>query len=270
MLTTYSIVGYDKKTKEFGVAVHSKFLGVGGVVPWSSSYGAIASQSLTNSNIGTKGLEMLKKGYSANEVREYFIEKDEKIELRQFGIIDTKGNITSFTGKNCLNYANSLEGDSCVAQGNVLLGNIVLKEMVKGFEEAQGDLSSKLVNALIRGQEAGGEKRGKQAAALIVHQSGKEFLGETDKKVDLRIDDSLTPLVDLKALLETHRVECSKNHRESYFKFSGNVKSRLLDFLLELDFIGSHLEDDETLEERIIKIARDTNFKEDVFKEDVF
>lgn len=202
-LSTFSIVGFDLETKDLGVAVASKFIAVGAFVPWAkANVGAIATQALANISYGPKGLELLEKGYSAKKVLQTLIANDPQKEERQVGIVDSKGEAAAFTGSKCYAYAGHIVGSNYAVQGNILTGPEVLEAMAKAFEQTKGELVDKLLAALEAGDKAGGDRRGKQSAAIIVVREKGGYGGYTDRYVDLRVDDHPEPVQELKRLFK--------------------------------------------------------------------
>jgi len=202
-LGTFSIVGFDTETKDLGVAVASKFIAVGALVPWAeANVGAIATQALANISYGPRGLELLRRGYSAKKVLQILISDDPQREERQVGIVDSKGEAAAFTGSKCYPYAGHIIGENYAVQGNILTGPEVLEEMAKAFEQTKGELVDKLLAALEAGDKAGGDRRGKQSAAIIVVREKGGYGGYTDRYVDLRVDDHPEPVQELKRLFK--------------------------------------------------------------------
>ena len=202
-LGTFSIVGFDTETKDLGVAVASKFIAVGALVPWAeANVGAIATQALANISYGPRGLELLRRGYSAKKVLQILISDDSQREERQVGIVDSKGEAAAFTGSKCYPYAGHIIGENYAVQGNILTGPEVLEEMAKAFEQTKGELVDKLLAALEAGDKAGGDRRGKQSAAIIVVREKGGYGGYTDRYVDLRVDDHPEPVQELKRLFK--------------------------------------------------------------------
>lgn len=218
VVATFSIVGYDPKTGELGIAVQSKFFGVGSVVPWAKAgVGAIATQSYANVTYGPKGLDLLAQGKSAQETLETLLESDEQRELRQVGIVDGKGQCASFTGKNCFGWAGHIEGEHYCAQGNILAGEGVVNAMSRGFEREREkkdtELADWLMAALAAGQTAGGDKRGRQSAALLVVRAKSGYGGANDRFIDLRVEDHTRPIAELARLLDLHKQFYFETHR---------------------------------------------------------
>jgi len=195
-VSTFSIVGCDPVAGELGVAVASKYFSVGSVVPWArAGVGAVATQSYVNFDYGIIGLELLEAGLSPQDIIDSLVSADPGYARRQVGIIDFEGNAASYTGPECLDWAGGLIGDNCAAQGNILVSDKVVSRMVERFENAEGDLADKLMAALLAGDSAGGDSRGKQSAALYV-VSKKEGL-RYDRQIDIRVDDSPAPFDEL-------------------------------------------------------------------------
>ena len=203
LVTTFSIVGRDPENGDLGVAVQSKFFAVGAVVPWAKAgVGAVATQSWTNTTYGSKGLELLEDGLTAQQTLDRLIADDDDRSQRQVGIIDADGNIANYTGDECLGWAGARSGKNYTAQGNLLTGEAVVDAMGEAFEEAEGELAEKLMAALIAGQEKGGDRRGQQAAALLVEREGAGEGGFNDRYIDLRVDDHKQPIKELHRLLK--------------------------------------------------------------------
>ncbi len=209
-VNTFSIVAFDPVTGDLGVAVESKFFGVGSVVPWAQAgVGAIATQAAANVTYGAKGLELLRAGKSAKEAMKQLTDEDAHSAVRQLGIVDGKGNSASFTGEQCQSWAGHKEGKTFCVQGNLLAGEAVVTAMTTAFETAQkvegSELADWLLAALQAGQAAGGDKRGKQSAALLVVREKAGFGGANDRYIDLRVEDHPEPIQELARLLEIHK-----------------------------------------------------------------
>ncbi len=205
VVATFSIVAYDPETKELGIAVQSKVVAVGAVVPWAKAgVGAIATQSFANTTYGPRGLEMLAKGDSPEDVLKKLTDSDEMASRRQVGIVDTKGQSATFTGGECMAWCGGVKGENYCAQGNILAGEDVVKGMAKAFVESKGDLGERLIAALQAGQDAGGDKRGMQSAALLIVREGWGYAGMNDRFRDLRVDDHAEPIKELKRIYNLH------------------------------------------------------------------
>jgi uncharacterized Ntn-hydrolase superfamily protein len=209
-VATYSIVAFDPKTGDLGVAVQSKFFGVGSVVPWArAKVGAIATQSYANTTYGPEGLKLLESGRSPAQVIERLTRADPRRAVRQVGVIDSRGRAGAFTGDECLPWAGHLVGTHFAVQGNILAGETVVRAMAEAFENARRqpdtELADWLVAALAAGESAGGDKRGRQSAALLVVREHGGYGGQNDRFVDLRVEDHPEPIAELSRLLELHK-----------------------------------------------------------------
>jgi uncharacterized Ntn-hydrolase superfamily protein len=204
---TFSIVAHDAHTREWGVAVASRFLAVGSVVAWAQAgAGAVATQSYANVRYGPEGLGLMASGLSADAAIRAVTDGDDDRELRQVGMVDAGGGTATFTGTACFPWAGGVAGEAYACQGNILTGPDVIGAMTGVFETADGDLASRLLAALTAGDEAGGDRRGRQSAALLVVREGGGYLAGSDRAVDLRVDDHPRPVSELARLLELHRL----------------------------------------------------------------
>lgn len=204
---TYSVVLRDKNTGEMAVGVQSHWFAVGTRVSWGKSgVGAIATQSFTNPAYGPDGLKLLSQGKSATEVLEIITKGDEGIDFRQVAVIDANGNVAAHTGKKCIKSAGHLIGDNYSVQANMMLNDLVVPAMAKSLEQSINlPIAERVVQALLAAQDAGGDIRGKQSAALIVMGSKKTEKPWLDKTIDLRVDDHAEPLKELQRLLTVHQ-----------------------------------------------------------------
>jgi uncharacterized Ntn-hydrolase superfamily protein len=210
LVATFSIVGFDPETGDLGVAVQSKFFGVGTVVPWAKAgLGAIATQSYANIDYGPNGLASLSRGLTARETLNQLIAGDEGRERRQVGIVDARGRVATHTGSGCHAWAGHFEGTNFCAQGNLLVDEKVVKAMAEAFVEARAlpgsELADWLMAGLAAGQAAGGDKRGQQSAALLVVREGAGYDGKNDRYIDLRVEDHPQPIAELRRVLEIHK-----------------------------------------------------------------
>ena len=185
---TFSIVAFDPKYNEWGVAVQSKFVAVGSIVPYArAKVGAIATQAFANTSYGPNGLALLEKGLTAEETIQRLIKDDEKKEERQVGIVDSYGNAASFTGSECFDWAGHIVGKNFACQGNILASEKVVRAMAKAFEITQGDLIEKFFAVLDAGQEAGGDRRGRESAAILIVREKGAYDGGTDNYINMII-----------------------------------------------------------------------------------
>jgi len=205
--STFSIVAYDAMAEEWGIAVQSKFLAVGAVVPWArAGVGAVATQAHCNTTFGPEGLALMEGGASAPQALDQLVAGDQGRARRQVGVVDARGRAATFTGEECQLWAGGLTGRHYAAQGNILVGSATVEAMAEAFEASQGDLVDRLVSALAAGQAAGGDRRGQQSAALLVVREGGGYGGYNDRAIDLRVDDDPAPIDRLQGLLDLHRL----------------------------------------------------------------
>ncbi len=204
---TFSIVARDPQKGELGIAVESKFLGVGAVVPWAKAgVGAIATQSWANTTYGPRGLGLLENGLSADEALTQLTQDDENRAKRQVGIIGITGKPATYTGEECFPWAGGYIGEHFACQGNILVGEDTVFAMARTFEETRGLLCDRLIAALAAGQEAGGDSRGQQSAALLVVKEKGGYEGFNDRFIDLRVDDHPHPIDELWRILHLHKL----------------------------------------------------------------
>jgi uncharacterized Ntn-hydrolase superfamily protein len=204
-VATFSIIAYDPDTKELGIAVQSRIPAVGAVVPFAKAgVGAVATQAYANVTYGPQALELLAKGETVDAAISKLTEADESREIRQLGIVNAKGEAATFTGKDCNAWAGGVKGENYCCQGNILTGEDVVKAMEKVFLETKGELAVRLLAALQAGQDAGGDKRGMQSAALLIVREGWGYGGLNDRYRDLRVDDHAEPIKELKRVYEKH------------------------------------------------------------------
>lgn len=205
-IATFSIIGFDPGTQELGIAVQSRFLAVGAVVPWAEAgVGAIATQSYGNTTFGPRGLALLEEGKTAQETLDILIQEDDGRAKRQVGIVDGQGRAATYTGDECLEWAGGITGENFAVQGNILVSEKTVRAMVDTFQKTEGELAHRLLEALEAGQRAGGDSRGQQSAALLIVQEGAGYGGFNDRKVDLRVDDHAEPIQELKRLYLLHQ-----------------------------------------------------------------
>src|SRR5918996_28149 len=194
---TFSIVAHDPESvagPELGVAVASKFLAVGAAVPWAKAgLGAIATQAMANLAYPNDAFALLESGTSAQDVVNELTAADAERAHRQVGVVDSDGRAATFTGPQCFAWAGGVTGDGFCCQGNILAGPDVVDAMKASFETAAGDLATRLLAALTAGDEAGGDRRGRQSAAMLVVREGGGYGGGNDRVLDLRVDDHSDP-----------------------------------------------------------------------------
>jgi uncharacterized Ntn-hydrolase superfamily protein len=203
---TYSIVARDPDTSQWGVAVQSKFLSVGSVVPWAAAgVGAIATQAYANPQYGPDGLALLREGLSAQAAVERLVQADEGRDERQLGIVDADGGSASWTGSACHAWAGHRTGDGYAAQGNILVSEATVDALAETFEAGAGrPLPLRLIACLEAAQAAGGDSRGQQSSALLIVQPGGGYAGLSDLVCNLRVDDHERPVAELARLYALH------------------------------------------------------------------
>ena len=220
---TYSIVAYDSVTGDLGIAVQSKFPNVGGLVPWAKAgVGAVATQALSNTDYGEKGLELLARGATAPEAMRIIMRSDPQPSQRQVGMVDAHGNSASWTGDSTFDWAGGrtggrddgqtggkgqlIVGHGYAAQANIMVSDATVRNMAETFERSRGSLADRLLAALVAGQAGGGDKRGMQSAALLVVRARGGYLGGTDRYIDIRVYDAPDPIKELQRLYALHKL----------------------------------------------------------------
>ena len=235
--STFSIAAYDPDSHAWGVAVASKFPAVGARVPWASSKGgAVATQALANTSFGPRGLEMMGAGVSAQETLEALLASDSGREHRQVGLVDMKGHAATYTGKKCLSWAGGKTGDHFAAQGNILTGPETIEAMAASFTKTSGELPARLLAALLAADRAGGDRRGRQSAALFVVKPEAGYGAFDDIWIDYRVDDHPDPVPRLAELLEMHWLYFGKSPAEDQVKIDGPVATQLQAMMARLDY----------------------------------
>jgi uncharacterized Ntn-hydrolase superfamily protein len=194
---TWSIIARDPSSGAFGVAIATRFFAVGALCPHAQSgVGALSTQALINPHYGKQGLELLRAGVPAPEVVKRLIAPDEGREQRQVHVIDAAGRIGQHTGRQCVDWCGAVSGDGFSVAGNMLAGPRVISETANVFTKVKKPFPERLLAALDAGEAAGGDQRGKQSAALIIHAT------EEYPELSLRVDDHLEPLIELRRLYE--------------------------------------------------------------------
>lgn len=235
---TFSIVAYDAEDQAWGIAVASKFPAVGAVVPFAKAEaGAVATQSFANTSYGPRGLYMMAEGLPADAALARLLADDPDRENRQVGLVDKEGGAATFTGTGCFAWAGGLTGRGYACQGNILAGEQVVKELERGFLETNGDLPTRLYAALCAGDRAGGDRRGRQSAAIYVVKTGAGYAGFNDRWMDYRVDDHTDPVTRLGELLEMHRLYFGKSEESQRVELSGNALEKVTNLLKEQGYI---------------------------------
>ena len=203
---TYSIVAYDEKTGEMGVAVQSHWFSVGTLVTWGEAgVGVVATQSFVNPDFGPQGLVLMKVGLSPKQALKSMLANDEGRAVRQVALLNTKGEVAAHTGENCIQGAGHIEGKHYSVQANMMLNDKVWGAMSKAFEGTEAPLAERMVAALEAAESVGGDIRGRQSAAILVVRGESTGQVWKDRLVDLRVEDHANPIAEIKRVLKVHR-----------------------------------------------------------------
>jgi uncharacterized Ntn-hydrolase superfamily protein len=254
VVATFSIAACDLGAKQWGVAVQSKFLAVGSVVPWAvPEVGAIATQAYANPSYGPKGLALLQEGVSAGEVVEQLIAEDGGRDERQLGVVDASGAAAAWTGPGCNDWAGHRTGTCYSAQGNILVSGETVDALAETFEATAGTpLADRLLAALAAAQAAGGDSRGEQSAALLVVQREGGYAALSDVLVDVRVDDHEHPIEELARLYGLHQQLFGRTPARDWLALEGELRAEVDE---RLDRLGYDSLDAwagvENLEERV-------------------
>ena len=240
-VATYSIAACDLQAGQWGVAVQSKFLAVGSVVPWAEPHvGAVATQSYANPRYGPEGLAQLRDGLSAAEVVERLTAADDARESRQVGIVDGEGRAATFTGSECLEWAGGRTGRGYAAQGNILVSGATVDALAEAFESSEGaPLAERLLRCLAAAQVVGGDRRGQQSAALLVVERDAGYGKLSDTVVDLRVDDHAQPVEELSRLYGIHQQLFGHTPREQWLEVDDELREELVTRLGRLGYDGA-------------------------------
>jgi uncharacterized Ntn-hydrolase superfamily protein len=257
-ISTYSIVAVDLEAQQWGVAVQSKFLSVGSVVPWAEpEVGAIATQAFANPRYGPNGLQLLREGLSAQEVVDRLTSEDDGRDHRQLGVVDAKGRAATYTGAECMDWAGGHTGEGYAAQGNILVSKETVDALAETFEATSGPLAVRLIDCLAAAQEAGGDSRGQQSSALLVVQRDGGYANMSDKVVELRVEDHERPIEELRRIYTLHDEIFGVTPRDKWLDVDDELAAELRERLAKLGYDGE-LEDaftrwtgKENLEDRV-------------------
>src|SRR5690349_21355924 len=256
---TFSIVASDLEEGALGVAVASKFPAVGAVVPWAQAgVGGVATQSFANTSFGPRGLALLGTGLSAQETLERLLEDDPDKELRQVGLVDSKGGSATFSGTGCFAWAGGVSGKGYAIQGNILASGKVVPAMEKAFLKTKGNLPARLQAALLAGDRAGGDKRGRQSAAIYVVKPKAGYGGYLDRWLDYRVDDHEDPVPRLGELLEMHELYFGKSSETDRIEIKGSVQEQLAEILSS----QGYLQDEKEFSAAFTEFIGNENFEE--------
>ena len=264
VIATYSIVACDLDAGQWGVAVQSKFLAVGSVVPWAEPHvGAIATQSWANPRYGPDGLDLLRSGKTAEESVAALTAADDGREHRQVGIVDGSGRAATFTGAECQDWAGGRTGNGYAAQGNILVSHETVDALAVTFEQnGHLSLAERLLECLAAAQAAGGDRRGQQSASLLVVEKDAGYANLSDTVVDLRVDDHEHPIVEVRRLYGLHNELFGVTPREDWITVDQTLAEELRGRLAKLGYdgeLGRAFNDwagRENLEERVDGIER--------------
>lgn len=225
---TFSIVAYSSAENAWGVAVASKFLAAAAVVSWArAGAGAVATQAFARVGFGPGGLDLMAQGMSAEETLAKLLAADPETEHRQVGLVDASGQAAAFTGSECFDFADHLIGEGFTCQGNILTGRGVLEAMASAFRGASGELADRLAAALLAGDRAGGDRRGRQSAGVLVVRPGGGYGGDNDRYIDLRVDDHEDPVVRLQELLALHHLYFGKTDPDRRIPVDAHIAAEL-------------------------------------------
>ena len=249
---TYSIVAWDPQNGDLGVAVQSKFPNVGGIVPWAKAgVGAVATQSLSNTAYGERGLELMSEGATAEEALRILTRNDASLQDRQAGMVDARGNSASFSGTTTFDWSGGrvgrpdgaagsigggkgqlIAGRSYAAQANIMVSDQTVKNLAETFERSTGSLADRLMAALKAGQAGGGDKRGMQSAALLVVRKDGGYLGGNDRFIDIRVYDAPDPIAELDRLLALHKLHFFPSDPADLLPITPQIVAKLEPILL--------------------------------------
>ncbi len=232
--STFSIVARDPANGDLGVAVQSKFLAVGSLVPWArAGVGAVATQSFVNTTYGPEGLRLMGAGWTAQEALNHLLALDNDISHRQFLMVDAAGRAAAYTGEACFDWAGHIVGENFACAGNILVSEETVQAMARTLQETEGPLAERLVAALAAGQAAGGDGRGQQSAALLVVRTAGSYGGRGDRYIDLRVDDHPEPIVELQRILGLHRLYLTRSSPEELIAVDADLARELQAMLQE-------------------------------------
>ena len=263
--STFSIVACDIHEKVWGVAVASKFPGVGAVVPWAQAgAGAVATQSFANTSFGPRGLELLAGGFSADDTLAKLLADDPEREHRQVGIVDAKGLTATFTGRDCFAWAGGVTGPGYAIQGNILVSDQVVPVMQKAFLETKGELPERLFAALLAGDRSGGDRRGRQSAAIYIVKPKGGYGGYIDRWIDYRVDDHPDPVMRLGELLEIHNLYFGRSPESERLPLTGGVLVQLQNIITRAGYYTGEVNGqmDEATKTALIAFIGNENFED--------
>lgn len=263
--STFSIVGCDLDEGAWGVAVASKFPAVGAVVPWAQAgAGAVATQSYANTSFGPRGLELMASGLSAEAALAELLKDDEEREKRQVGLVDAQGHAVTFTGYECFEWAGGLTGPGYAIQGNILAGEQVVVAIQRAFIDTAGSLPSRLHAALLAGDRSGGDRRGRQSAAIYVVKPKGGYGGFIDRWIDYRVDDHADPVLRLGELLELQELFFGESDEKDRVSLIGEPLQQLQEIVIHLGYMDGKADGayDELTKTALRAFTGNENFEE--------
>jgi uncharacterized Ntn-hydrolase superfamily protein len=247
---TFSIVARDPVTGDLGIAVASKFLAVGAVVPHArAGVGAVATQALANVRYGAAGLELMQDGLDAADALAHLTAADEGRDNRQAGIVDANGRAATYTGSGCITWAGGRTAEGVAAQGNLLAGAGVVDALIETYLEAHGAFPERLLAALKAADEQGGDRRGRESAALLIVREGGGYGGATDRWIDLRVDDHPDPVGELGRLLDLNHLYLDRPDLRDLLVIDDDLARELRDRLTALGYAPDKLDKANSLAE---------------------
>jgi uncharacterized Ntn-hydrolase superfamily protein len=238
IVSTYSIAACDLEAAQWGVAVQSKFLAVGSVVPWAEpAVGAVATQAYANPSYGPDGLALLRDGLNAEEVVQRLIGADGGGKERQVGVVDARGKAAAHTGPECIDWAGHRTGACYAAQGNLLVGAETVDALATTFEATAGQsLAVRLLECLSTAQRAGGDRRGQQSASLLIVERDGGYAGLSDIALDLRVDDHPQPIEELRRIHTMHFRLFGSTPRSDWLPLEGDLRAEVDERLAQLGY----------------------------------
>lgn len=245
MFNTYSIVARDPESGDLGVAVQTHQMCVGAVVPWlKSGIGAIATQAYANISFGPLGLSLLEEGLKPSKVVDTLVASDEDAHRRQFAVVDTKGQVATWTGSNCIAEAGHHIGEGFSVQANMMTKDTVIDAMASTFEQSRGDLAERMMAALFAAQKEGGDIRGMQSAALKVVKAsteGQDSIFRRRGLYDLRVDEHDEPVQELTRLVRLRRAQITNMH--GHQRMEDGQTEKALEMWVEARALAPELEE---------------------------
>ncbi len=244
-INTFSIVAHCSREEAWGVAVSSKFPAVGAVVPWAEAgVGAVATQSYAKVGFGPDGLALMRGEHSADEALSQLLEADDQRETRQVALVDARGGVAARTGRDCHEWAGHKTGKGYSVQGNLLAGEAVIDAMATSFMQADGELADRLMAALRAGEHAGGDRRGKQSAAVLVVRPAGGYGGDNDRYLDLRVDDAKEPVQRLIELVKMHHLYFQPSKPEDILWIDNEIAGELQSMMIKQGYMTGEINGD--------------------------